>query len=208
MVEEIYKEEFGDAEFDSNSSSEIAPKASESDIKAFDEKEKGFQPPATSPEDEPSISGKLFQSKSNHAPNVEMVESNIGITFRDGDHVETDSQYEMGDRGGAAKPTTGDTSLLPDTALQSNGASNRFMYPASAYHVSELERFGNGNGVSLTLGLQQCEGSHNFLSTRGDDVYIPSASSVDPESADFSYIDSENRQHQFGSSHLFHDFVA
>ncbi|XP_031128383.1 BEL1-like homeodomain protein 6 [Ipomoea triloba] len=214
MVEEIYKEEFADAEFESNSSSEIAPKATESDTKAFDEQEKGFQPPAASPEDEPCISGKLFQPKSNHAPNVEMVESNIGITFRDGDHVETDSQYETGDRGGAAiaKPATGDSSLLPDTVLQSSGAHNRFMYPASAYHMPELERFGNGNGngVSLTLGLQQCEGSHNFLSTREDDVYIPSASSVEPEPADFNYIDPENRQHQFGSSHshLFHDFVA
>ncbi|XP_019165539.1 PREDICTED: BEL1-like homeodomain protein 6 [Ipomoea nil] len=204
MVEEIYKEEFGDAEFDSNSSSEIAPKATESDTKAFDEKEKGFQPPATSPGDEPScISGKLFQPKSNRASNVEMVESNLGISFRDGDHVETDSQYETGDRGGAA-----------DTVLQSNGAHNRFMYPASAYHMPELERFGNGNGngngngVSLTLGLQQCEGSHNFVSTREDDVYIPSASSVEPEAGDFNYIDPENRQHQFGSSHLFHDFVA
>ena len=39
--------------------------------------------------------------------------------------------------------------------------SDRFMAAAAAYHMSELGRFGSrsgSGGVSLTLGLQHCEG--------------------------------------------------
>ncbi|CBI38029.3 unnamed protein product, partial [Vitis vinifera] len=161
MVEEMYKEEIGDADMDSNSSSENAPKATKSDIRASEERGDDFQPSTTSTEC---------------------------------------------------------SSLFPDGIVQSDGGSDRFMAAAAAaYHMSELGRFGSGTGVSLTLGLQHCEGGslpisngghHSFVGMRGADMYNPAASSVGTDTADFDCMDPGNRQHRFSSSHLLHDFVA
>lgn len=68
-----------------------------------------------------------------------------------------------------------DRSLFPDTIIQSYYVEERFM--ADAYQISKLERFGSGNAVSLTLGLQggslpgADETSPNFVTMRGNDVY-------------------------------------
>ncbi|PQM35738.1 BEL1-like homeodomain protein 7 [Prunus yedoensis var. nudiflora] len=110
-----------------------------------------------------------------------------------------------------------DCSLFSDPNVHSDRSSERFMEAADAYHMPELGRFGSGSGVSLTLGLQHCDGGslpistgthHSFVAMRGDDLYNPAASSVGSETADFECMDSGNQQHRFGSSHLLRDFVV
>lgn len=50
-----------------------------------------------------------------------------------------------------------------DTVVQSDGATNkRFVSVGPTCQMPESERFKSGSGVSLTLGLQHCEGG-NFL---------------------------------------------
>ncbi|KVI02010.1 Homeodomain-like protein [Cynara cardunculus var. scolymus] len=191
MVEEMYKEEAGDAEMESNSSSEMAPKDTEGNRKtSADQGEDKNQSTAAS---------SAFDSKSfNQAHNTEMVGTS------------TDSDFQ-------------------NMMLQSNrGERERLV---AAYQMQR--RFGNrnGGGVSLTLGLQNCEdgslppmasiGSHNhsFVDVRGGGgggggsggrgVYdTATGSSVEAETIDFDCVDSSNRQQRFGSSHLLHDFVA
>uniref|UniRef100_A0A5B6ZSL1 Putative BEL1-like homeodomain protein 3 n=1 Tax=Davidia involucrata TaxID=16924 RepID=A0A5B6ZSL1_DAVIN len=213
MVEEMYKEEIGDAEMDSNSSSEVALKATKGDINASEDKGEDLLQSATSAATELCSTGQFLDSKSNYVPEAEMVGPNDDASFQNGIHGETETEY------GVVKSRVEQRSSVDDCSLfQSNGGSESFMAAAAAYHVSELGRFGSGNGVSLTLGLQHCEGGglplsvgahHSFVTMRGDDVYNAAASSsVGPETADFDCLDSGNRQHRFGSSHLLHDFVA
>ncbi|KAA8534463.1 hypothetical protein F0562_031980 [Nyssa sinensis] len=173
IVEVLYKEEIGDAEMDSNSSSEVVPKAT-----------KG---------------------------------PNDNARFQNGTNGEIETEYGVVKSRMEQRSKVDDCSLFQDTIVQSNGGGASFMAAAAADYVSELGRFGTGNGVSLTLGLQHCEGGglpltvgahHNFVTMEEDDVYNVAASSVGPKTADFDCLDSGNRQHRFGPSHLLHDFVA
>ncbi|KAF7126767.1 hypothetical protein RHSIM_Rhsim11G0180900 [Rhododendron simsii] len=196
MVEEMYKEETGDAEMDSNSSSEGEPKATKGDITACEDRNEDFKQSATSVPTERHGTGQYLDSKHNLIPHVEM--------------VGTETEYGVLRSKGEQRLCLDDSNLFPNTIVQSDGGSGRFM-------ISELGSFGNGNGVSLTLGLQHREGDgfpmtvdthHGFVTMRGDEVYNTAPSSVGPQTTDFDCMDSGNRSQRFGSSHMFHDFVA
>ncbi|CAI0437895.1 unnamed protein product [Linum tenue] len=174
MVEEMYKEELGDAEMDSNSSSETAAARalSRADMRSSEDQ---------------------------------------------GEEIATHGRLDVDDCG------------LYNEAIGGGGGDNRFMAAAAAaYQMQEMGRYGSGSsgGVSLTLGLQHCEGgggglpisgaSHHhqnqgFVSMRGDDIYsaAAAASSVGGETREFECVNPGSRQqHRFNSSHLLHDFVA
>ncbi|PKA65545.1 BEL1-like homeodomain protein 7 [Apostasia shenzhenica] len=161
MVEEMYKEEFGEADVDSNSSTENTNKGRD-ELHSSDPQE-----------EQPST--ELERCQANQSSLVS--DSNMGSlihTF----HNELNDQRP---------PHSDDISLLHDA----NGSS-RFV----AYPMTEFSRFGNGR-VSLTLGLQHCEGNmeasdeqQSFLAVRGEEIYN-AASSLN-----------------FGPSQLLHDFVA
>ncbi|GFY94409.1 BEL1-like homeodomain 6 [Actinidia rufa] len=188
MVEEMYKEETGDAELESNSSSEAEPKATKGDISASEDRGEDLQQNATSA-----------------ATDVEMIGSTINNTFQNGTIGGAETEYRLVKSSGEQRPGVEDGSFYPGSIIQSNGGSGGFMTTSASYHISELGNFGNGSGVSLTLGLKRFEGvnlpisvenHHGFVTMRGDDVYNTSSSSVGLQTADF------------GNSHLFHDFVA
>lgn len=116
MVEEMYKEEAGDAEIESNSSSETTPRpVKTTETKPPEEQGEDIRINTTTP------MGQPFQLNCDQAPNIEMMGPDTNPSFQN--------------------------------LLNADPQSDRFMY-----HMSELERFGNGGGVSLTLGLQQGEG--------------------------------------------------
>lgn len=215
MVEEMYKEEAGDAEMDSNSSSEVAPKATNGDnISASEDRGEDLQHGATSTATEQCSTGQQFlDSKHDHVPDLEMLGTTSNTNFQNGTHGGTEIEYGVA----KTRPSVDEGSVFPDTIVESDGGTGRYM--TSAYHFSELGRFGNGIGVSLTLGLQHCEGGggipmsvdqnhHGFVSVRGDEVYNTASSSMGPQTSDFDTMDSGNRQHRYSSSHLLHDFVA
>ncbi|KAL6963825.1 hypothetical protein U1Q18_034830 [Sarracenia purpurea var. burkii] len=211
MVEDMYKEEIGDAEMDSNSSSEAEPKATQCGISASEGRREDLQQSATSTETE------HFSKHDNiHIPEIEMV-GTTGTTFQNGTRGGTETEYGEVRSIGEQRKGADDDSLFLDTIVQPDGGSGGFMTTAAAYHISELGRFGNGSGVSLTLGLQHCEGGdlpmpttthHGFLAIRGSDVYNTASSSSEPQAADFDCMNPGNQQHRFGLSHMFHDFVA
>ncbi|KAF8405289.1 hypothetical protein HHK36_010191 [Tetracentron sinense] len=218
MVEEMYKEEIGDAEMDSNSSSENAPKTVKDDIRASKDRGEDLQQNVTSAATERCHLGQLLDSESDLIPDVEMTGPTAGASFHNGAHVEDDTDYGEMRLRGEQRPNEDDCNLFQDALLQSGGSGGgRFMAAAAAYQMSELGRFGSGNGVSLTLGLQHCDGGglpmsggthHNFVTMRGDEMYNAAAPSVGPDTADYDCMDPGNRQHRFSTSHLLHDFVA
>ncbi|XP_062177256.1 BEL1-like homeodomain protein 6 [Alnus glutinosa] len=217
MVEEMYKEETGDAEIDSNSSSENAAKATKGDNKSSEDRGGDLQQTASSTAAERCSTGQLMDTKPDCVPDVEMAGSTGVLSFQNGTRREAENEYGLVKRREEQRPSVDDCSLFPDAMIQSDGASERFMAAAAAYHMSELGRFGGGSGVSLTLGLQHCEGGslpmsggthQSFINMRGDQLYNAAPSSVGAETADFECMNSGNQQHRFSSSHLLHDFVV
>ncbi|XP_044489521.1 BEL1-like homeodomain protein 7 isoform X3 [Mangifera indica] len=214
MVEEMYKEEFVEAEMDSNSSSEKAAKANKGDMMTSEDREEDLQQSGSSTATERCSTGQMTDSKFDHVPDVEMA----GSSFHNGTRGQAETEYgllKLRDEQGSG---VDECSLFPDPMVHSEGGNDRYMAAAAAaYHMSELGRFGSGSGVSLTLGLQHCEGGnlpvsggthHSFVAMRGDDIYSAAASSVGAESAEYECINNGNRQSRFSSSHLLHDFVA
>lgn len=185
MVEEMYKEEADDGKIDSNSSSEIAPRLATKDSK-IEDREELHQNAAS--EVEQYKSGQSLESKSNHA-DVEMEGAS---------NAETHSQSGMENQTGEPLPAMDNCTLFQDAFVQSNNRPSQF------------GSFGNGNvlsnGVSLTLGLQQGEGSNlpmsieahvDYVPLRADDMYSSVPTTMVPETAEFNCLDSGNRQHPF-----------
>uniref|UniRef100_A0A2P2M123 Homeobox domain-containing protein n=1 Tax=Rhizophora mucronata TaxID=61149 RepID=A0A2P2M123_RHIMU len=221
MVEEMYKEELGDAEMDSNSSSENGAKAVRRDKRASEDRGEEMQRSVSSLATEKCSAGQLMDSKSDHVPDVELAGSIGRSNFQNGIHGESVTEFGLLKPREEQRPNVDNCSIFPDAIVHSDGTDDRFMAAAAAaaYQMPDVGRYGSGGGVSLTLGLQHCEGGslpmsgttrHSFVSMRGDDIYggvaTPSVGAV--ESTDFECINPGNRQHRFSSSHLLHDFVA
>ncbi|GFP85905.1 bel1-like homeodomain protein 7 [Phtheirospermum japonicum] len=188
MVEEMYKEETGDAEVDSNSSSDTIPRAEKTNT---NDKGEDSQQATT------STGQQLMDSKSDQMADIEIMGSDNISIFQNVMRSEPQNDYGMG------KTRQGQNSLFTDE--NPNCGGDRYISAAAAYHFSELERFGNVNPVSLTLGLQQCEGdssNHGFNPLRDAVGYNDAASAMANEAAEFDCMDSGNRQHQFVSSLL------
>lgn len=218
----MYKEEF--AEMDSNSSSENnATKGTRGDGKSCDDRVEDLQQSGSSIATERCSSGQWLESKSTNMADVEMGGSNIGSSFQNNLHGESESEYGLLQQ---RQRQSDETSNLPGVFAHSG---DKFMAAAAAaYQMSELGRFGSGSNVSLTLGLQHCEGatlamsreSHDNslfgMSMRGDgddDMYhhhhTAATSAVgDETAAEFECINPGSRQQQRFGSHLLHDFVS
>ncbi|KAL4302432.1 hypothetical protein GQ457_10G021650 [Hibiscus cannabinus] len=216
MVEEMYKEEFADAEMDSNSSSDNAVKATKGDTMTSKDRGEDLQQSGSSSAIERCGNGQLMDSKSDNVHNVDISGSTPSAGFLNVSCGEAETEYVLQKLQEEQRLTMGDSNI-PNTSVHLDGGSHQFL-PTAAYNVSELGRFGSGSGVSLTLGLQRYEdgsismsgGSHhqNFIAMRGDEMYNPITTSVGAETADFECINPGNRQQGYSSSQLLHDFVA
>ncbi|PKI59474.1 BEL1-like homeodomain protein 6 [Punica granatum] len=200
MVEEMYKEETGDLEMDSNSSSENAAKAMRGDaFRSSEERgEDNLQKTASTAATERGNGEKFSDPKSDQIPDIEMV----------------------GPSGGAANFQGGSREIEADYYVQSTLGNTRFVSEAAnEYQMSELGRFGHGTRVSLTLGLRHFEGGtvpfsetmhHGFVPMRGDEFYGATGSSMGTEATEFEVISNPgNQHHRLGpGQQLLHDFVA
>ncbi|KAE8708474.1 BEL1-like homeodomain protein 3 [Hibiscus syriacus] len=201
MVEEMYKEEFADAEMDSNSSSENAIKATKGDTMASGDRGEEVQQSGSSSAMEGCNTRQLVDSNAGHLPYVvDMTGSINGAGLQNIMREEADTMLlKLREE---QRPNIDDSSLLPDAISHPDGDNGQFIAAATAYHMSGLGSFGNGTGVSLTLGLQHCEGGdipisgggrQNFVAMRGGSMYDPAASSA--ETSDFECINPGNREH-------------
>ncbi|KAG7010906.1 BEL1-like homeodomain protein 6 [Cucurbita argyrosperma subsp. argyrosperma] len=220
MVEEMYKEEIGSVDMDSISSSENASKGTKGDNKTFeDDKEEDLQQSASSTATERCSTGDIVDLKSDQVSNLVNSGSNRLASFQNGAHIEAENELIKPNE--ELRSNVNNSNFFPDAIVQSQGESDRFMAAAAAaYHMSELGRFGTVGGVSLTLGLQHCEGGggipmpagthHGFAAMRGDDMYnAASAASSLGETVHFECVNAAgNPQLRFGPSHLYHDFVV
>ncbi|XP_042375474.1 BEL1-like homeodomain protein 7 [Zingiber officinale] len=158
MIEDMHKEEFGDIEIDSNSSSENPTKAKE-DIQSSGDHEE----PKNANVNRCQTS-QIGDSKPCLIPVTETATAfqNESTTQVSNMNIKNSEQRSIG----------GDSSFLQDATANAD-QSGRFF----TYQMGELGQYGN-SGVSLTLGLQQCDvglpisdNHQSFLALRGNDVY-------------------------------------
>ncbi|WOL17570.1 BEL1-like homeodomain protein 7 isoform X1 [Canna indica] len=198
MIEDMYKEEFGDIDIDSNSSSGNPPKLKE-DNQSSEENE-DLQNTATARCQTSQISDS---SRPSLNPAMNITES---VSAFQNEPTTQDSYMNM--KISDQRPIGEDSSFFQD-ALAHPDRSGRFF----SYEMAELGQYGHG-GVSLTLGLQQCDvglpvsdNHQDFLTVRGNDVY-GTAAPEGPDTDDYDYANAGDRQPRFGSTHLLHDFVT
>lgn len=204
MIEDMYKEEIGEAELDSNSSSDNG------------QRNKDKPPSSEEKEDLKTSTSQVCQTSQ-----LGESKANVGVMSFSGvpasgfnNEANPDDSF-MSLMLKAQRPGETDGSgLLHDAVTHHSDESARFM----AYHLAEFGRY--GNNVSLTLGLQHAENSLSvppntqpgFPSVRDQDIYNATAplnvtTSTSSEYDSASQIDQQQRQ-RFEPSPLMHDFVA
>ncbi|KAG8377845.1 hypothetical protein BUALT_Bualt08G0075900 [Buddleja alternifolia] len=184
MIEEMYKEEFGDAENEPKSSPE--PTTTNQEISAFADREENFHRSFISA----SLDGNQRLQSNEMRPNA--------ITSLD------DCRAELSYENVAFEGNEVNFGLHNKQFLDATGNSI-----FSGNNVSP-ER--TGNQVSLALGLQQSEKDsqtiiHGGIQPKGNEA-TSSSSSMVLDKLDYYYVDPVNNQHRFANSHLLSDFVA
>jgi hypothetical protein len=205
MIEDMYKEEVGDVELDSNSSSDNGARSKD---KAPSSEEKEDLKTSTS---QACQSSQLDESKAN-------VGGMMSLSGAPADNFHNEVNPEdsfMSLMLKAQRPgETDGGSFLHHTVAHQSDESTQFM----AYHLAELGRY-SSNNVSLTLGLQHAENSLSsvpntqpgFPGVRDEDIYNATAPlNVTSTSSDYgstNQMDQQQRQ-RFEPTPLMHDFVA
>lgn len=210
MVEEMYKEEFGDLEANSKSSLDDEPKACEENhftsVNRLDE----LQDTMTSTATDCSQQAQVHDLKPNHIPDSEMKKPITRTVLQNGSHGHNITYSGIMKFQHDERPNMDDHSLYPDENIQCDQHGDGSLMPAAvAYDVSELSGFAVGSQVSLALGLQHHESDAFLMSggthIRGNNI---AASSVGHDTADYHCMDPGKEQERFGNSHLLHDFVV
>ncbi|CAJ1972485.1 unnamed protein product, partial [Sphenostylis stenocarpa] len=193
MVEEMYKEEFGDSEMSSNLlSSENTLKAPRDDVQSDNKKEESRDNLIT-------VDDSVIQ---HHGLKLDQAsELDRGIQSSDHDGKAMDSRIEK---------------LHDDQRFNMNNNTSYYgegctIAPiAVTYDLTELGNIGVGGHVSLALELRNCE-SEGF-GVSNDDMHRRRkktlASSPEADLLDYHFTDQEKQQNKFGNPHLLHEFVV
>lgn len=207
MVEEMYKEEFGDSEMSSNLLSENTPKATREDVQLSDnEREESqnklmavdsVQQQVNASSTSTTELDRGFQS-SDHGANV--MDSRIG-------KLHGDQRFNM---------NCSPYSSAPIPINQNGGGDGCIMAsstPAAATY-DDLSELGNFGHVSLALELRNSES--DAFGVSNDDIHkrrnnqTLASSSPDTDLLDYHFTDpgKQQQQHKFGNPHLLHEFVV
>ncbi|KNA08848.1 hypothetical protein SOVF_159000 [Spinacia oleracea] len=183
MVEEMYKEEFGEAELmNSRCSPENTPKLAREKSWGSEDRREEMQESST------SIAHDAHDSKVN-------VNQGIGALGNG-----NDSHGFYSNNGTLSSP---DPNGGGHGHGHGHGHSHLMVNPA-AYQISEMGSFSVDNQVSLALGLRHREGDVTFRGNTTTEANMGVATS------DYNpYLEQVNQQHRFGNpSHILNDFVA
>jgi hypothetical protein len=200
MIEDMYKEETGDLEQESNSSSDNVP-GSKNKVASSEENED-----LKSARIRVCETSQLSDSRASIGT-MNIVGAPVGY-HNEANHDDSFMNLMMKEQ--RSSEADGDL-LLHSTVSQHSDENARFM----AYHLAGLGRYGNGN-VSLTLGLQHPgsglsvpSAQTNFPGVGDDDIYNTGAPlGVSIASSDYESMNQMDQRQRFEQSPLLHDFVA
>ncbi|XP_062201830.1 BEL1-like homeodomain protein 7 [Phragmites australis] len=194
MIEDMYKEEIGDIEQDSNSSSDNAPRSKDKVASSEDK------------EDLKSSTHRVCETSQLTESRASIGTMNVGFQ-NEANPDDSFMNLMLKDQ----RSNEADGGLLHNAVAHHPDDNARFM----AYHLAELGRYGNGN-VSLTLGLQHSSSSlsvpnaqQSFPGVGDDDIYNATAHlGVSVVSSDYESMNQMDQRQPFEQSPLLHDFVA
>ncbi|KAG5030604.1 hypothetical protein JHK85_014586 [Glycine max] len=200
MVEEMYKEEFGDSEMNCNLSSENNTVKCKKD--------------------------DLVQESDNINNNNKWEETQDNLVTVDSVQVQPQAELDRGVNVENVVMDSGTGKLQGDQNQQRLGMNNNNNFYSistnqndgglmgcsthATYDLSELGNFTVGSHVSLALELRNCESdgfamSDDAIRKRRNQAL---ASSPETDLLDYHFTDSGKQQHRFGNPHLLHEFVV
>lgn len=199
MIEDMYKEEFGDTEGGLAASPEQLTGAAKEKSVSDDRGDEELHESLTSIAADSSHFAQSNDLRANVIPNEERNMNSARLGFQDTTHKNEKIESGFND---PRRDVTGQ-----HTALSNQTGDEGIIAGTSAYGVSVFRGI-VGNQVSLALGLQHNQNDPqppNGTQLVGDDK---PASSMDIGKSDYYYIDPANQQERFASSHLLPDFVV
>ncbi|KAL2892748.1 BEL1-like homeodomain protein 3 [Bienertia sinuspersici] len=185
MVEEMYKEEFGDADIlNSRSSPENTPNLAREKSWGSEDRREEMQESST------SITQDAHDTKVNVNQGVSVGVAALG-------HNENHGFFS--NNGSGTLPSNDPNGIGPGP-----GHPHLMVANAANYQMSELGNFSVDNQVSLALGLRHREGDVTFRGNATTEATMGVATS------DYNpYLEQVNQQHRFGNpSHILNGFVA
>ncbi|KAI4316860.1 hypothetical protein L6164_024800 [Bauhinia variegata] len=209
MVEEMYKEEFGNSEISCNLSSENTPRAPKDDAQVSDNKGEESGDNLITVD---SIQGGQLQGSKLGNTNTREVD---GRAMKMG--IQTSGHGENVIESGIMKLQGGQRSNMNNGFYSSgpiptneNGDGCVMASTPATYDLSELGSFSVGGHVSLALELRNCENDGFAMSDDGIHKRRNQtlASSPDNDLLDYHFSEPGKQQHRFGNPHLLHEFVV
>ncbi|WJX15727.1 hypothetical protein P8452_05835 [Trifolium repens] len=212
MVEEMYKEEFGDSETSSNLLSENTLKAPrDDDVRVWDDKREESQDKLT-PIDSVQ-QGQIAGLKLDHASSSTSAATELDRGIQSNDHWTNMMDSRIGKMQGDQQRFNMNNSPYSNAPISINQNGDGCIMdstPTTYDDLSELSNFGVGGHVSLALELRNSESDGFGLSN--DDINKRRnqtlASSSDTDLLDYHFTENGKQQHKFGNPHLLHEFVV
>ncbi|CAK7346312.1 unnamed protein product [Dovyalis caffra] len=213
MVEDMYKEEFGDSETNSKPSSDEPTKAHGDKSDNHLTSENGLRElheSVTSTVADSSQPGQVHDIKSNHILELEMKEPIAKTVPENGSHGPNVAESGIMKFPHDRRLNVNANNFYPHENIpcDQNGGGN-LMSAAVTYDVSDLNGFAVGSQMSLALGLQSHD-SDSFPMFGGAHMRSNNiaASSLGHNEVDYHCIDTGKQHDRFANSHLIHDFVV
>ncbi|KAK7280699.1 hypothetical protein RJT34_25766 [Clitoria ternatea] len=203
MVEEMYKEEFGDSEMSSNLLSENTLKTPRDEVQVSDSKREESQDNLITV-DNSVQQGQFHGLNLDHAPSTTEF-SDHGENFMDSriTKMQGDQRFNMNNHNSPY-------SSAP-LSINHNGTTTEGCLMASPPATYDLSELGNIGHVSLALELRNCESDGFGVSN--DDMHkrrkkTLASSSPENDLLDYHFTDQGKQQNKFGNAHLLHEFVV
>ncbi|CAK8569662.1 unnamed protein product [Lathyrus sativus] len=213
MVEEMYKEEFGESETSSNLLSENTPKVPrDEDLRVWDDKrDESHEKLITI--DSVQQQGQIAGLKLDHASSSTTAGTELERGIQSNDHWTNVMDSRIGKMQADQQRFNMNNSPYSNAPISINQNGDNCIMdstPATYDDLSELSNFAVGGHVSLALELRNSESDGFGLSN--DDVNKRRnqtlASSPDNDLLDYHFTDNGKQQHKFGNPHLLHEFVV
>ncbi|KAJ8439215.1 hypothetical protein Cgig2_003428 [Carnegiea gigantea] len=189
MVEEMYKEEFGDMDINPRSSSEHTPKTAQERSWGSEDRREEVQESGTSM----AHDSHDLKTNPNHGSDLKGPTSSCS-----GFHI------------GALGSNENHGFYTNNGAIHSNpNAGGPLVTPA--YQMSELGDFNvDSSQVSLALGLRHREGDHGVPLSSGANFRGNGGAenAMGVSTSEYPYLDQVDQQHRFGNTHILNDFVV
>ncbi|KAK7351721.1 hypothetical protein VNO77_11370 [Canavalia gladiata] len=200
MVEEMYKEEFGDSVMNCNISSENTVKSKTDDVQESDNKWEESQDNLVSTEGvQPN------ELKSEYASST--TELDRGVHVENG-VMDSETRKLLINQNQRLSMSMNNNNIYVPT--NQNGDGSLMASTPTTYDLSELGNFNVGGHVSLALELRNCESDGFAMSDDGIHKRRNQTLGSSPEAdlLDYHFSDSGKQHHRFGNPHLLHEFVV